>query len=166
MTEVLYLLGNADRIVGISGFTVLPPAARREKPKASAFTSAKIGEILKLKPDLAIGFSAMQADIAQALIRRGVKVWISNHRSVAGILAYVRRHGPLVGAWDKAEGYGQVLESLIDRSRVYFEEWDVPQISGIRWVSELIGIAGGINIFPERAPVRWPASASLQTLWR
>jgi iron complex transport system substrate-binding protein len=161
-TEVLYALGQDARIVGISGFTVRPARARKEKPKVSAFTSAKVDEIVALAPDLAIGFSDMQADIAQALIRRGVEVWISNHRSVAGILAYVRRLGALVGAWERAENYARELEAHVAqvreqaaalpwRPRVYFEEWDDPQISGIRWVSELIGIAGGDDIFPERA---------------
>src|SRR6185503_16367731 len=161
-TEVLYALGEDRRIVGISGFTVRPPQARREKPKVSAFTSAKVDEILALRPDLAIGFSDIQADIAQALIKRGVEVWISNHRSVDGILGYVRRLGALVGAWDKAERYATELETHLAsvraaaqrlplRPRVYFEEWDEPQISCIRWVSELMGIAGGDDVFPERA---------------
>lgn len=161
-TEVLYALGEQDRIVGISGFTVRPARARKEKPKVSAFTSAKIEEILMLKPDLAIGFSDMQADIAQALIRHGIEVWISNHRSVDGILAYVRRLGALIGIWDKAEAYARELEQHRDnvlraasklprRPRVYFEEWDDPQISAIRWVSELVSIAGGDDIFPELA---------------
>jgi len=161
-TEVLYALGESHRIVGISGFTVRPPRARKEKPKVSAFTSAKVDEIVRLQPDLAIGFSDMQAEIAQALILRGVEVWISNHRSVAGILAYVRRLGALVGAWEAAERYARELEAhvasvresaarLPRRPRVYFEEWDDPQISAIRWVSELIGIAGGCDVFPERA---------------
>ncbi len=161
-TEVLYAIGEEDRIVGISGFTVRPARARREKPKVSAFTSAKIEKIFQLAPDLAIGFSDIQADIAQALIKRGVEVWISNHRSVAGIVAYVRRLGALVGSWEKAERYARQLEShvatvreaataLPRRPRVYFEEWDDPQISAIRWVSELIGIAGGDDVFPERA---------------
>jgi iron complex transport system substrate-binding protein len=161
-TEVLYALGEAQRIVGISGFTVRPPRARKEKPKVSAFTSAKIDEILRLQPDLAIGFSDIQADIAQALIKAGVEVWISNHRSVDGILGYVRRLGAMVGAWEKAERYAAQLEAhvasvraaaahLPRRPRVYFEEWDEPQISCIRWVSELIGIAGGDDVFPERA---------------
>ena len=97
-TETLYALGEQDRIVGISGFTVRPPQARREKPKVSAFTSAKIGEILKLEPDFVVGFSDIQADIAAELVRRGVEVWISNHRSVEGIVDYVRRLGALVGA--------------------------------------------------------------------
>lgn len=161
-TETLYLLGQEHRIVGISGFTVRPHAARKEKPKVSAFTSAKIDKILELKPDLAIGFSDIQADIAQALIKAGVEVWISNHRSVAGILDYIRRLGALVGAPERAEKLVDELKSRIDsiseqstsierRPRVYFEEWDTPQISGIRWVSELVGIAGGDDIFPERA---------------
>jgi len=161
-TEVLYALGEEQRIVGISGFTVRPARARREKPKVSAFTSAKVDEILALAPDLAIGFSDIQADIAQALIKQGVEVWISNHRSVDGILGYVRRLGALVGAWDKAERYATELETHLAsvraaaqrlplRPRVYFEEWDEPQISCIRWVSELMGIAGGDDVFPERA---------------
>ncbi len=161
-TEVLYALGEQDRIVGISGFTVRPPRARREKPRVSAFTSAKINRILDLRPDLAIGFSDMQADIAQALIRAGVEVWISNHRSVAGILAYVERLGALVGAAEPARQYARELRARVEsvraaaaalprRPRVYFEEWDEPMISCIRWVSELIGIAGGDDIFPERA---------------
>jgi iron complex transport system substrate-binding protein len=161
-TEVLYALEEERRIVGISGFTVRPPRARREKPKVSAFTTAKLDEILALQPDLAIGFSDIQADIAQALIKQGIEVWISNHRSVEGILGYVRRLGALVGAWDKAERYARALEAhvasvrgyasrLRRRPRVYFEEWDEPQISCIRWVSELIGIAGGDDVFPERA---------------
>jgi iron complex transport system substrate-binding protein len=161
-TEVLYALGEQDRIVGISGFTVRPAIARREKPKVSAFTSAKIGEILKLRPDFVVGFSDIQADIAAELIRHGVEVWISNHRSVAEILDYVRRLGALVGAGDKANAYADTLQrgleaierdaaSLRRRPRVYFEEWDEPPITGIRWVAELIRIAGGDDIFPERA---------------
>lgn len=161
-TEVLYALGEEHRIVGISGFTVRPPRARREKPKVSAFISARIEEIVALEPDLAIGFSDIQADIAQALIRRGVEVWISNHRSVAGILAYVRRLGALVGAEARAAQYAEKLAAhieavreqaaaLIRRPRVYFEEWDDPLISGIQWVCELVRIAGGDDVFPERA---------------
>jgi iron complex transport system substrate-binding protein len=161
-TEVLYALGEEHRIVGISGFTVRPPRVRREKPRVSAFTSAKIDEIVALAPDFAIGFSDMQADIAQALIKRGIEVWISNHRSVDGILGYIRRLGALVGAGARAEAYARELEAglarvrsqagrLPKRPRVYFEEWDEPMISGIRWVSELIGIAGGDDVFPERA---------------
>jgi len=161
-TETLYLLGEQDRIVGISGFTVRPPIARKEKPKVSAFTSAKIGEILKLQPDFVIGFSDIQAEIASELIKHGIEVWISNHRSVEGILDYIRRLGALVGVADRADRLAAGLERRIAdvsrqsaaierRPRVYFEEWDTPQISGIRWVSELVGIAGGDDIFPERA---------------
>jgi len=161
-TEVLYALGEQDRIVGISGFTVRPSRARREKPKVSAFTSAKIDEILKLEPDFVVGFSDIQADIAAELVRRGVEVWISNHRSVAGIVDYVRRLGALVGAAEAADAYADGLQRGLDdiaaeaarlprRPRVYFEEWDEPPITGIRWVAELVRIAGGDDIFPERA---------------
>ncbi len=161
-TEVLYALGEQDRIVGISGFTVRPPQARREKPKVSAFTSAKIGEILKLQPDFVVGFSDIQADIARELVKAGVEVWISNHRSVEGILDYVRRLGALVGAGARAQAYADELRRGLDaiereaaslprRPRVYFEEWDEPPITGIRWVAELVRIAGGDDIFPERA---------------
>ncbi|MFI4970118.1 MAG: ABC transporter substrate-binding protein [Lysobacterales bacterium] len=161
-TEVLYALGEEHRIVGISGFTVRPPRARREKPKVSAFTSAKIDEILKLEPDFVVGFSDIQADIARELIKAGVEVWISNHRSVAGILDYIRRLGALVGAHERADAYAHAAEAhlaqvaqaaaaLPRRPRVYFEEWDDPLISGIRWVAELVRIAGGDDVFPERA---------------
>ena len=161
-TEVLYALGEQDRIVGISGFTVRPPVARREKPKVSAFTSAKIGAILDLEPDFVVGFSDIQADIAAALVREGVEVWISNHRSVEGILDYVRRLGALVGAGARADAYAESLREglaeieagaarLPSRPKVYFEEWDDPPITGIRWVAELVRIAGGDDIFPERA---------------
>jgi iron complex transport system substrate-binding protein len=161
-TEVLYALGQEHRIVGISGFTVRPARARREKPRVSAFTSAKLERILRLEPDLVIGFSDIQAEIAQSLIKSGIEVWISNHRTVDGILGYVRRVGAMVGSADRAEHYARELESHIDRvrraaaqlpvrPRVYFEEWDEPLITGIRWVSELIGIAGGDDIFPERS---------------
>jgi len=159
---VLYALGEEHRIVGISGFTVRPSRARKEKPKVSAFTSAKIGEIMKLEPDLAIGFSDIQADIARELIKCGVEVWISNHRSVDGILAYIRRLGAMVGTSEKAEVYAQRAEQHIAdiraavaklprRPKVYFEEWDEPIITGIRWVAEIIGIAGGDDCFPELA---------------
>ena len=159
---MLYALGEEHRIVGISGFTVRPSRARKEKPKVSAFTSAKIGEIMKLEPDLAIGFSDIQADIARELIKCGVEVWISNHRSVDGILAYIRRLGAMVGTSEKAEVYAQRAEQHIAdiraavaklprRPKVYFEEWDEPIITGIRWVAEIIGIAGGDDCFPELA---------------
>ena len=161
-TEVLYALGEQDRIVGISGFTVRPAIARREKPKVSAFTSAKIGEILKLRPDFVVGFSDIQADIAAELVRRGVEGWISNHRSVDGIVDYVRRIGALVGVAARAEAYAEELQHGLDaiaaeaarlprRPKVYFEEWDEPPITGIQWVAELVRIAGGDDVFPERA---------------
>ncbi|MCA9727066.1 MAG: cobalamin-binding protein [Candidatus Eisenbacteria bacterium] len=161
-TEVLYALGQEHRIVGISGFTVRPPQARREKPRISSFLTARIDEILALKPDLAIGFSDLQADIARELIRHGVEVWISNHRSVAGILGYVRRLGAMVDAGERAHAYAAQLRAHIDRiaaqasalprrPRVFFEEWDDPLISGIQWVCELIRIAGGDDVFPELA---------------
>jgi len=159
-TEVLYALGEQDRIVGISGFTVRPPRARKEKPKVSAFTSAKIDEILKLEPDFVVGFSDIQADIAAELVRHGVEVWISNHRSVDGILDYVRRLGALVGVAERANAYADELQRGLDaiereaatlpaRPKVYFEEWDEPIITGIRWVAELVRIAGGDDVFPE-----------------
>jgi iron complex transport system substrate-binding protein len=161
-TETLYLLGEQDRIVGISGFTVRPPRARKEKPKVSAFTSAKYEPILALEPDLVIGFSDIQADIAAELIRRGVEVWVSNHRSVQGILDFMRRLGALVGEdaaaarlCARAEAHLEAIRAraamLQRRPRVYFEEWDDPLISGIRWVSELVAIAGGDDVFPECA---------------
>lgn len=161
-TEVLYALGQQQRIVGISGFTVRPAIARREKPKVSAFTSAKIGEILALKPDFVVGFSDIQADIAAALIKHGIEVWISNHRSVDGILDYIQRLGALVGEASKANDYVAELRAHLDRvaskaatlrvrPKVYFEEWDEPLISGIQWVAELIRIAGGDDILPDLA---------------
>jgi len=161
-TEVLYALGADARIVGISGFTVRPAIARRQKPKVSAFTRAKIGEILELRPDFVVGFSDIQADIAAELIKAGVEVWISNHRSVEGILQYVQRLGALVGEPQKALAYADTLRAHLDtvakkaallpaRPKVYFEEWDEPLISGIQWVAELIRIAGGDDILPDLA---------------
>src|ERR1700729_1526628 len=114
-TEVLYALGQEERIVGISGFTARPARARRQNPRVSRFTSAKVDRILDLTPDFVIGFSDIQADIAQALIKKGIEVWISNHRSVDGILGYVRRLGPLVGAAERAEIYALELEAHIER---------------------------------------------------
>lgn len=161
-TETLYLLGEQNRIVGISGFTVRPPQARKEKPRVSAFTSAKIDKILDLKPDLVIGFSDLQADIARDLIKHGVNVLLLNHRSVNEILSMILQLAALTGVPDKGEhliaSYISKIESCIDRARqlkqrptVYFEEWDDPMISAIRWVSELVGIAGGDDCFPELA---------------
>jgi iron complex transport system substrate-binding protein len=161
-TETLYLLGEERRIVGISGFTVRPPRARREKPKVSAFTSAKIDRIIALRPDLVLGFSDLQADIAADLVRAGIEVHVFNHRGVDEILRMIATLGGMVGCEAKAAelvaeleaGVGEVRASaarFVRRPRVYFEEWDAPQISGIRWVSELVGIAGGDDVFPELA---------------
>lgn len=161
-TETLYLLGEEARIVGISGFTVRPPRARREKPRVSAFTSANIERIVALRPDLVLGFSDLQADIARDLVRAGIEVHVFNHRSVAQILRMIAMLGGMVGCEAKACALIEQLESGLDdvrrsaarferRPRVYFEEWDEPQISGIAWVSELIGIAGGEDCFPELA---------------
>jgi len=161
-TETLYLLEEDWRIVGISGFTVRPPQARREKPKVSAFTSAKIDRIVELRPDLVLGFSDLQADIAASLIRAGLNVHVFNHRDVAGILRMIRTVGGLVGCQSKAERLVARLEqnldrirvaaqSLVVRPRVYFEEWDEPLFVGSRWVSELVEIAGGVECFPELA---------------
>ncbi len=161
-TETLYCIGEDDRIVGISGFTVRPSRARKEKPKVSAFTSAKIDKILALEPDLVLGFSDLQADIAADLIRHGIDVHVFNHRSVAGILKMVRTLGGMIGREHKAQAFAAELKAGLDalrrqsegsgpRPRVYFEEWDDPQISGIQWVSELVAIAGGDDCFPELA---------------
>jgi iron complex transport system substrate-binding protein len=155
--ETLYLLGDQDRIVGVSGYAVRPAQVRREKPRVSAFISADVPKILTLEPDLVLAFSDLQADIVAALIREGVAVHAFNQRDVAGILAMIRTLGALVGAADKAEALAQRYERRIEqvraenasrpRPRVYFEEWDEPLISGIGWVSELIGIAGGDDVF-------------------
>jgi iron complex transport system substrate-binding protein len=161
-TETLYLLGEQWRIVGISGFTVRPPQARREKPRVSAFTSANIDKILALRPDLVLGFSDLQAGIAAQLIGLGLAVHVFNQRSVEEILQMICVVGGLVGCEAKAaalarqlrEGLAQIHAAAIAlprRPRVYFEEWDDPQISGIKWVSELLELAGGIDCFPELA---------------
>lgn len=159
-TEVLYALGEEDRIVGITNFTVRPARARKEKPRVSAFTSAHINKIMDLDPDLVIGFSDIQADIARDLIKEGVEVWISNHRTVDGILGYTRRLGAMVGAADRADEYASGLAANVERvekaaaalprrPKVYFEEWHDPIITGIGWVAEIIRIAGGDDVFPE-----------------
>jgi iron complex transport system substrate-binding protein len=161
-TEWLYLLGQESRIVGISGYTVRPPRARKEKPKVSAFLSAKIDKILALQPDCVFGFSDLQADIAAQLIRAGVQVTIFNQRSVAEIFSMLYQVGSMVGQAEQALLRLGQMQAQLDtiraaaarfkrRPRVYFEEWDMPHISGIRWVSELIGIAGGDDVFPELA---------------
>lgn len=165
-TEWLYLLGQEHRIVGISGYTVRPRRARDEKPKVSAFLNAKIDKILALQPDCVFGFSDLQADIAAELIRAGVQVTVFNQRSVEEILSMLYQVAAIVGcaeqglAWIAAtrarlDGLRAAVQALQAggkrRPRVFFEEWDEPHISGIRWVSELMGIAGGDDVFPELA---------------
>ncbi len=158
-TETLYLLGEGDRVVGVSGYTVRPPEAR-QKPKISSFLHAKHDKIDALAPDLILAFSDLQADITTALVKRGHPVFTFNQRSVAQILQMVRVLGGIVGAADRAEVLAGSLEEGLDairtsaarfprRPRVYFEEWDDPLISGIRWVEELVEIAGGEPVFPE-----------------
>ena len=158
-TETLYLLGEGDRVVGVSGYTVRPPEAR-EKPRVSAFISAKFDKIEALRPDLILAFSDLQADIAAELARRGYNVVLFNQRGVAEILRMIRMLGGMIGRSDRAEALASKLEvdlacvreqasTFARRPRVYFEEWDDPLISGIQWVEELIEIAGGEPIFPE-----------------
>ena len=161
-TEWLYLLGEERRIVGISGYTVRPPRARLEKPKVSAFLSAKIDKIVELRPDCVIGFSDLQADIASELIKKGIQVTIFNQRSVAEIFSMMYQLAAMVGLADKGLALIQTMQNrlleiekiastLQRRPRVFFEEWYDPHISAIAWVSELIGIAGGDDCFPELA---------------
>lgn len=156
--ETLYLLGQEHRIVGVTGYAVRPARVRREKPRVGAFTSADLEKIIALRPDLVLTFSDLQADIAAGLIRAGIEVHAFNHRDVAGILRMIRTLGALIGCLDQAEalvaGYQARINGLrqIDRPsrpRVFFEEWDDPIISGIKWVSELVEIAGGQDVFPE-----------------
>lgn len=160
-TETLYLLGEEDRIVGISGFTVRPKRARKEKPRVSTFLDAQVEAIVALEPDLVIGFSDIQAGIAQQLIARGLTVWINNHRSVAGILTMIGQIGALVGKREAAEALvAGIQKDMVDvqaaaaawpvRPRVYLEEWFDPLISGIQWFSELTALAGGEDIFAEK----------------
>jgi len=160
-TETLYLLGQGDRIVGVSGYTVRPPEARL-KPKVSAFINAKFDKIESLKPDLVLAFSDLQADLVKELVRRGMNVVVFNQRSVAEILQMIAMLGGLVGCQREAERLAdrlaadldQVRESasaFVERPRVFFEDCDDPLISGIRWVEELVEIAGGAPIFPELA---------------
>jgi len=159
-TETLYLLGEERRIVGISGYTVRPPRARKEKPRVSAFLSAKNEKILELKPDLVLGFSDLQADIARDLAKAGLNVVLFNQRSVDDILSMILTLSSMVGAAEKGMRLIADLEGNLSdirnrakafprRPRVYFEEWDEPMISAIRWVSELIEIAGGEDVFKE-----------------
>jgi iron complex transport system substrate-binding protein len=156
--ETLYLLGEDARIVGVSGYAVRPARVRREKPRVSAFISADTDKILALAPDLVLTFSDLQADIVAELVRRSVAVHAFNQRDIAGILAMVRTLGALVDASQKAEALAASLAERVEtvrtqaarlprRPRVYFEEWDNPMISGIRWVSELIAAAGGVDVF-------------------
>lgn len=160
-TETLYLLGQGDRIVGVSGYTVRPPEARL-KPRVSAFINAKFDTIETLKPDLVLAFSDLQANLAAELVRRGMNVVVFNQRSVAEILQMIRMLGGLVGCQLQAEQLADRLVADLDRIRetasrfserlrVFFEEWDEPLISGIQWVEELVEIAGGTPIFPELA---------------
>lgn len=159
-TEWLYLLGQEQRIVGISGYTVRPARARAEKPRVSAFLTAKIDKILALKPDCVFGFSDLQADIAALLIRQGIQVTVFNQRSIAEIFSMMAQVAAMVGEVEKGQRLMQNMRhqlqaiqaagsALVRRPRVYFEEWDTPPISAIRWVSELISLAGGDDCFAE-----------------
>lgn len=159
-TETLYAIGAQDLIVGISGFTVRPPEARKEKPKVSTYLDAKFDDILALRPDVVFAWSDLQADISAELIRRGIEVVCFNHRSIEGILHMVVRLGAYVGRAAEAERYADMLRLRVEiaartgadrdrKPRVYFEEWYDPLITGICWVSELIEICGGIDIFAE-----------------
>ena len=161
-TETLYLIGEERRIVGISGYTVRPPRARREKPRVSAFLSARTEKIIELKPDLVLGFSDLQADIARDLAKAGLNVVLFNQRSVDEILSMVLTLSAMVGAERKGRQLIESLEANLQeiraaasrfprKPRVYFEEWDEPMISAIRWVSELVAIAGGEDIFQEKS---------------
>ncbi|MGE3403514.1 MAG: cobalamin-binding protein [Vicinamibacterales bacterium] len=158
-TETLYMLGAGDRVVGVSGYTMRPPEARN-KPRVSAFINARFEKIEALKPDLVLGFSDLQADIAAELIRRGLPVMVFNQRSVSEILQMIRVLGSMVGRAEHADRLAWQLECDLERIResaarfphrplVYFEEWDEPLISGIQWVDELVEIAGGDSVFPE-----------------
>jgi len=160
-TETLYLLGQGDRVVGVSGYTVRPPEAR-QKPRVSAFINARFDKIEALRPDLVLAFSDLQADLGAELVKRGIPVVTFNQRSVAEILQMIRMLGGLVGCQDAAAQLAERLTADLDRIResaaafprrlrVFFEEWDDPLISGIRWVEELVEIAGGAPIFPELA---------------
>ena len=158
--ETLYLLGEEARIVGVTGYAVRPARVRREKPRVGAFTSADVPKIIGLQPDLVLTFSDLQADIAASLIREGIEVHAFNQRSIAGILAMIRRLGAMVCVQGRAEALAAGFEARLaafaaiprnHRPRVWFEEWDEPLISGIGWVSELIAVAGGQDVFAELA---------------
>ena len=162
-TETLYLLGQGDRIVGVSGYTVRPPEAR-QKPRVSAFINARFDKIEALRPDLVLAFSDLQADLAAELVRRGIAVVTFNQRSIAEILQMIRMLGGLTGCQPQAEKLADEFEGGLERIRqsaaarprlrAFFEEWDDPLISGIRWVEELVTIAGGDPVFPELADAR------------
>jgi iron complex transport system substrate-binding protein len=163
-TETLYLLGQGDRIVGVSGYTVRPPEARL-KPRVSAFINAKFDKIEALEPDLVLAFSDLQADLCAELVRRGMNVVVFNQRSVAEILQMIVMLGGLIGCQQEAERLAGRLTADLERIRdaasrfprrlrVFFEEWDAPLVSGIRWVEELVAIAGGTPVFPELAAAR------------
>ena len=161
-TEILYELGAEDLIVGISGYTVRPKRARKEKPRVSAFSSAKIDKIIELKPDLVLGFSDIQSDICSELIKKGINVLCFNQRSVEEILNVIKLLGRIINKANKAEDYVEKIKIKMDqisdlsykiqsKPKVYFEEWNDPLITGIKWVSELIEIAGGIDIFRNKS---------------
>ena len=156
--ETLYMLGEQERIVGVSGYAVRPPQVRREKPRVSAFTSADLPKILDLEPDLVLAFSDLQATIVADLARAGLAVHVFNQRDIAGILAMIRTLGALVGVPEKGERLASNLAQRVAevasrqrgrRPRAYFEEWDEPLIAGIGWVSELIEVAGGVDVFAQ-----------------
>ena len=160
-TETLYLLGQGDRVVGVSGYTVRPPEARH-KPRVSAFINARFDKIQALNPDLVLAFSDLQADLAAELVRRGIAVVTFNQRSIDGILQMILVLGGMVGCQtpaailvDRLEAYlASIRESAArfpSRLKTFFEEWDDPLISGIHWVEELVAAAGGEPIFPELA---------------
>src|SRR5262249_20842268 len=160
--ETLYMLGEEDRIVGVSGYAVRPARVRKEKPRVSAFISADIEKILALEPDLVFTFSDLQADIVAGLIRASIEVHAFNQRDLAGIYSMIETVGALIGAPEKSakltadlragvEAVKDRTSQFAERPRVYFEEWDEPMISGIGWVSELVSIAGGDDVFPELA---------------
>jgi iron complex transport system substrate-binding protein len=158
--ETLYLLGQEQKIVGVTGYAVRPPRVRREKPRVAAFTSADLGKVAALAPDLVLAFSDLQADLVRALVAEGIAVHAFNQRDVAGILAMIRTLGALTGVPDRAEALAAGYEARLarvagdapaTRPRVYVEEWDAPRIAGIGWVSELVVVAGGTDVFAHRA---------------
>ncbi len=171
-TEMLYLLGEEERIVGISAYTVRPPRAAQEKPKVSAFLSGNVRRIVALQPELCIGFSDIQADLASKLIAAGLNVWVSNQRSIEEILETMQMLGRIVGRGEQAtqliESWRRSLEAVrkrnqdLPRPRVFFQEWNEPLICGIRWVSELIDICGGVDCFADRRGGRMARDRILQ----